>query len=516
MSARDLCLAESIKELRRAGVSSYKIEGRMRREGYVAKATYTYRQFVFGANDKLSDYDDFCLKTAFSRGEYLKRGYLDGGTPSVIEPRFHGHVGLRIGEVVKARPFKKELCEVTVRTDGFILRDGDGIKLFDGDNEVASLGIGGVRKTGEGLYTFVTAAKASAGLGVNLTLDSALEKQLLEKKRYREANLSLRAVAGQPLMMRAECRLYNFDGEYITVSVEESGDKPLQAAKTAPVGEDMLREMIEKTADTGFIARGSDIETDGVFVPRSEVNALRRRTLQRLCEEIIAVFEKDTPVLRDGCDEVVFSDIPAPEQLTVVTISSEQIAAGERPPREGLISLSPSDYAPEEVGRMLSSLGLGAEDVALKLPALATGKDIARIRETLSAFPGLKTVVANNLWGLALAKEGYRVIAGEGMNIANDLAAAQVAKFGAYAVVPSIEFKRGLSAECAKKYGVKVARGEGDYPLMTFAHCPFKTLFGGGCENCRYSDGLELARGDRVYRVRRVREACCRFELYAK
>ena len=57
LSARDLCLAESVKQLREAGISSFKIEGRMRREGYVAKAVSVYRKFVQGAEEKLSPQD---------------------------------------------------------------------------------------------------------------------------------------------------------------------------------------------------------------------------------------------------------------------------------------------------------------------------------------------------------------------------------------------------------------------------------------------------------------------------
>lgn len=46
LSTSDLCLAENLKELAAAGVSSFKIEGRLRRPEYVFKTVSTYKKIV--------------------------------------------------------------------------------------------------------------------------------------------------------------------------------------------------------------------------------------------------------------------------------------------------------------------------------------------------------------------------------------------------------------------------------------------------------------------------------------
>ncbi|MEG1663387.1 MAG: peptidase U32 family protein, partial [Clostridia bacterium] len=46
LSARDLCLIDSLKELLDAGISSFKIEGRMKRAGYVGEVVKIYRDAV--------------------------------------------------------------------------------------------------------------------------------------------------------------------------------------------------------------------------------------------------------------------------------------------------------------------------------------------------------------------------------------------------------------------------------------------------------------------------------------
>lgn len=49
---------------------------------------------------------------------------------------------------------------------------------------------------------------------------------------------------------------------------------------------------------------------------------------------------------------------------------------------------------------------------------------------------------------------------------------------------------------------------------MTFAHCPYKTLYGNDCKNCKYKGDITLSREKRVYTVKRTRVAACYFGLY--
>ena len=116
LSARDLCLYSSIKQLADAGVCSFKIEGRLRRNGYVACAVQAYRKALDevekGNSPTLDSITENELKIAFSRGEFLKRAYLDEGTPKVVEKRFNNHIGIKIGTVksVKGRTFRDCDC----------------------------------------------------------------------------------------------------------------------------------------------------------------------------------------------------------------------------------------------------------------------------------------------------------------------------------------------------------------------------------------------------------------------
>lgn len=79
LSLKDNCLAGELDELRRMGVASIKIEGRMKRPEYVAIVTCAYRTVLNGGKLMPSDLQE--LETAFSRQGFTD-GYFRGQTGS--------------------------------------------------------------------------------------------------------------------------------------------------------------------------------------------------------------------------------------------------------------------------------------------------------------------------------------------------------------------------------------------------------------------------------------------------
>ena len=79
LSLKDNCLVGELDELRRMGVASIKIEGRMKRPEYVAIVTRAYRTVLNGG--KLTQADLQELETAFSRQGFTD-GYFKGQTGS--------------------------------------------------------------------------------------------------------------------------------------------------------------------------------------------------------------------------------------------------------------------------------------------------------------------------------------------------------------------------------------------------------------------------------------------------
>ena len=85
LSLKDNCLIPWIRELERMGVSSVKIEGRMKRPEYVAVATRLYRASIDGAQVSAQDMKD--LRDAFSRQGFTQDYYVGKPGPAMFGTR---------------------------------------------------------------------------------------------------------------------------------------------------------------------------------------------------------------------------------------------------------------------------------------------------------------------------------------------------------------------------------------------------------------------------------------------
>jgi hypothetical protein len=131
-------------------------------------------------------------------------------------------------------------------------------------------------------------------------------------------------------------------------------------------------------------------------------------------------------------------------------------------------------------------------------------KDLEIINEALSMVDKSRIVlVANNIYALYYIGEGYSVIAGPNLNVANSLSYYHLTSMGVKDVVWSIE-----NNDTSLGIGY-----EGNAVMMTLAHCPFKTLYANKCSNCSYQKGLKICTPTSEYKVHRYSISQCYFEL---
>ncbi|HBG00099.1 MAG TPA: hypothetical protein DDW87_00790 [Firmicutes bacterium] len=103
LSPRDLCLIEHLDTLEEAGVSSLKIEGRLKSPDYVGVVVRTYRAALDGRPFNQND-----LATVFNRG--FTTGYFHGGKGDLITygpPVKEERVGSALETYSSARTFRK-------------------------------------------------------------------------------------------------------------------------------------------------------------------------------------------------------------------------------------------------------------------------------------------------------------------------------------------------------------------------------------------------------------------------
>ena len=534
LSAKDLCLANSLKDLTDAGVTSFKIEGRMRRAEYVGSAVSVYRKLLDGLKNTgnsvlLTQEDRRSLRVAYSRGDsYLERAYLDNGTPFAIQKNFNNHTGIKVGTVKRVKSFKSDLYEVIIEAD-CELKNGDGLKFFQSSNssadckekhaltEAASAGIGEVKSLGGKLYSFITKAVIKEGWQVNLISSSQQNERIKNTTRKVDVDLSVRAVAGEPLTLTASCDLMGAASEAAKklpngkiviannrITVELTGEV-CQSAINAPVDGQTLTAQIVKVGDRGFALRNSSAQTKDAFVAKSVVNALRRQALEIMTEVLISAREEGAARI----DEAAFSELCADTERADLSLKRRFrfVSDCELKNGDGIVTdvrevtvLRPSEYSVRKIKEMLDVLRLSEDKVALQLPVMANGRDLAIIESILKECSGIKTLVSENIYGLEFVLRGYKVIAGAGHNAFNRYAVRALKQMGASEVLPSLEG------------GAQTSKNE--IPLMTFAHCPYKTLYDNDCAYCTYKEGLILFREKRRYRVERTKIHNCYFSLF--
>ncbi len=174
-SMKDLRLGEEARRLADAGVSSLKIEGRMKSALYVASVTRYYRDILDGATPRVTPAD---LETVFSRR--TTKLYFDGrtkGGESPIDAESLGHLGAPVGTVKKVTRDRDGLAWLRFHTARALEKhDGLQFEATDADGRHLGLGIAEMRQAISRRLVF----EVNAGVDVEILLpeETGLAEQL--------------------------------------------------------------------------------------------------------------------------------------------------------------------------------------------------------------------------------------------------------------------------------------------------------------------------------------------------
>ena len=130
LSNADMYCIDYLKQLEEMGITSVKIEGRMRSEAYAYLASRAYSLANKDPEDPELEETTSLLKTVFNRG--FCHGYMDG-VSYLVQATYPDNRGMFIRKVkVKNRKFSIEDTDLHV---------GDGISIFDGDAKIGGFKI---------------------------------------------------------------------------------------------------------------------------------------------------------------------------------------------------------------------------------------------------------------------------------------------------------------------------------------------------------------------------------------
>lgn len=398
LSLKDQSLIQYIPKLAEIGVTSFKIEGRMKRPEYVATAVLACRAALTGERVSAEMLRD--LEAVFSRS-----GFTDG---YYIGKRGTAMFGIRRQEdVVAAAPVLKKL---------------------------------------EGLY-----AKEPQAVAVSMRLTAAVDT---------------------PTVLTVS------DNDGHTVSVCGAA---AQRAHTRAATPEKVTAQLVKTGGTPFAAVAEAQLKEGVMLPASAVNALRRDALAAL-----EAARAEIPA-RAVCT------VPTPVQAEAPSLafkrlvrlqSAAQYSDALRDETVVLPLLTPSEKL-----SAISAVHRGAFGVEIPRGLFGGTVSLQAALETAKTA-GAAFVLCGNVNSLEIAKKiGLPIIGGFGMNITNREAVAFYAESGVSALTlsPELSFAQLRFAQrTVISCGVLVY---GRLPLMLTRNCPCSAA-GADCGSCKGQGAL--------------------------
>ena len=314
LSTKDLCSLEFLPNLIKAGVKSFKIEGRMKSSEYVALTTKIYRKYIDLAqyciknkcleNYIINEQDKKDLMQVFNRGNF-SNGHLDNkANKDLIYKEKPNNMGLFLGIVEK---YNKLKGYITLKLNEKI-EIGDTIAL---QNETCSYTISELLKNGQNITetqigdtVTIGRIKGNIKLGDKIyklsskKLSSEIEKSFSKENRKIMLNASVTIKENKPISMTVRIasnhpKIYN--NMNITSTIPEY--IPTKAINHPIKSENVILQ-IAKTNNTPYEFKNIQIDLDdNVFLPKvSMINKLRRLALNNVQDFAINnIIRKNTP-----------------------------------------------------------------------------------------------------------------------------------------------------------------------------------------------------------------------------
>ena len=300
LSPKDLICLEKIPDLILAGVTCFKVEGRLKSPSYVANITRIYREAIDLVWEEVNQKDfslSLCRKklkqfanlnrhkieVIFSRG--LGNGWLEGVQHQSLCPgKYSANKGALIGKVISTSKDK-----VLVQSDYSII-PGEGLAFADQKTErtIQAGNVYHVSKQGKKFLLefsrkLFQCDKLKEGNLVYKTSSPELEKSL------RQSYSTFKQFTRKPLFCRVKG---DFGTSLSLIFSDEQGrtvvgksKSILLKANSKGLTPDVLRQQLGRLGDTPFQLENLDSELpEDCILPFSELNSLRRT----LCEELIS------------------------------------------------------------------------------------------------------------------------------------------------------------------------------------------------------------------------------------
>ena len=341
LSPKDLAAIDLVPELIEAGVTSFKIEGRLKSPEYVANVVSKYRAAIdryFAGDDRPPSEEEIReLQQSFSRG--FTHGFLEGtNNKKLVDGSFPKSRGVFLGTVKKklAHGVLVDIQSPLKRGDGIVFDAGDPTQEEEGGRvyDILSRGRKVEGEVSRGLYELVMGKndvnlkRIHPGDRVWKTNDPELDKRLRKTfetdKPFRTFPLAVHASgkAGEKLKL-------TWVDKQKRHAVTIQSEMALEKALKRPLTHQLLHEQLGRLGGTIFTLDAADLTLDlegELILPVSELNRMRREAAEQLKQM------RAKPPVYEKRRVDVYADVPAARpvekpRLTALCRSLSQLEA---------------------------------------------------------------------------------------------------------------------------------------------------------------------------------------------
>ncbi len=270
LSLKDLNLSTYIHDLVYAGVDSFKIEGRLKDESYVANVTNYYHRLI---DDYYGRVGSGVVTAGFEPDpeRSFNRGYssyfLTGRPENLVNMDTPKSMGKPIGKVLEAKD--NRLLLDTAET----LSNGDGLcYLQNGELKGIRVNIAEGNRV-----TTNEPVKVAVGTMLYRNYDKRFVTAVENQKSLRKIRIGIVAEEHD-----GKLKLTATDEDNVKVELES--ETRFEKANN-PQQQERIIQQLKKCGDTSFLCETVHYWGETLFIPSAELNALKRRLLDDLMKE---------------------------------------------------------------------------------------------------------------------------------------------------------------------------------------------------------------------------------------
>lgn len=465
LSPEDLEASALIPRLVELGVSSLKIEGRLKGPAYVAATTKLYRQAIDRA---VSDETRQAALVTYSRGS--GPGFLAGvDHQRLVEGRGCDHRGVEIGRCEGVRVVRGRRLLV-IRGE---VRPGDGI-LIEG-------GWGGADELGGRVWSVEDGGAVWLGPDRHIPDGDYSGRRVFKNNDPAAQKAILTEVERAPARMRIDLHVTATGVAVRDRQIEVAFDAPLEPARGRGLDEALLRHKLGRLGDTPFELGELTLELPPqVMLPPSSLNRARRALVTALEAALVDRAHATTAVTANDLIEAARAPnrSPPPAGLFVLCRTLEQAQAAADAGADGVYLDFLELTGTGEAFRALRARG--GVHLTLAPPRIRKPGEEKIDRYLRSLAPD--ALLVRSLGALADDTDGPARIGDFALNVANRLTAAEVLARGLAAFTPSFDLDSAqlvalLDGDLAPFAEVVVHH---PMPLFHMEHCVIAALLSDG------------------------------------